>query len=244
MLPPPALSPSEEGPSLHELLSQCATNLTEKAGLGDLPTIYGREQEIDQILTSLASPLKGRIVVTGGPRVGKTAVIQEVAARIQADKCPESLRGSEVWSLSARSIVRAFGVQGWQDRLGQLMEKWSKRSDIILYVEALPATRFAGATADDPFDMAQFLLGQLQSSNSRIVAEGRTQAVQNFLESYQEYKYVLLEVRIADPNSDTAQEIVAQASRDLEKSQKIRIDGSAIEVAIDLTRRFALNESL
>src|SRR5574341_1366443 len=244
MLPPPALSPSEEGPSLHELLSQCATNLTEKAGLGDLPTIYGREQEIDQILTSLASPLKGRIVVTGGPRVGKTAVIQGVAARIQSGRCPEALKGSELWSLNARSILRAFGVRDWHDKLGRLMEKWAERPDIILCVDALPTTLMAGATAEDPYDMAQFLLGQLQSSSNRILAEGRTQAVQSFLEAYQEYKHVLMEVRIPEPPFDVSREIVQKAAEDLEVGQGVKILAEAVVVALDLTRRFALNERL
>ncbi len=244
MLPPPLLPPGEEGPTLHDLLSQCATNLTERAALGDMSTVHGRDQEIDQILTSLASPLKGRIVVTGGARVGKTAVIQGVAARIQSGKCPEALKGSELWSLNARSILRAFGVRDWHDKLGRLMEKWAERPDIILCVDALPTTFMAGATAEDPYDMAQFLLGQLQSSSNRILAEGRTQAVQSFLEAYQEYKHVLLEVRITEPPFDLAREIVQSAAGDLETGQGVDITTEAVDVALDLTRRFALNERL
>ncbi len=230
--------------SLEDLLSRCATNLTEKAAQGDLPAAYDREQEIDQILTSLASPLKGRILVTGGPRVGKTVVIQEVAGRIAAGRCPDGLKGSELWALSARSILRAFGVQDWQDRLGQLMMRWAERPEVLLVVDALPTTLAAGATAEDPFDMAQFLLGQLQSSSNRILAEGRSQAVQVFLEAYPEYKHVLLEIRIPEPPLDVARGIVHHASEDLETSQGIHIDDEAVEVALDLTRRFALSEAL
>jgi len=238
------LPSGEDDLSLHDLLSQCASNLTEKAAQGELPTAYGRDLEIDQIMTSLASPLKGRIVVTGGPRVGKTAVIQGIAARIQAGNCPEALKGSEVWSLSARSILRAFGVRDWHDKLGRLMEKWADRPDVILCVDALPTTLMAGATAEDPYDMAQFLLGQLQSSSNRILAEGRTQAVQSFLEAYAEYKHVLMEVRISEPPLEAARAIVQQAVSDLEASQGVEVAPEAVEVALDLTRRFALNERL
>src|SRR5688500_18153333 len=154
IFPPPLPFPAGGEPdlSLHDLLVQCATNLTEKAAQGELPVVYGRDQEIDQILTSLASPLKGRIEETGGARVGKTAVIQGVADRIQRGKCPEPLKGSELWALSARSILRAFGVRDWHDKLGRLMEKWGDRPDVILYVDALPSTFMAGATAEDPYD--------------------------------------------------------------------------------------------
>jgi len=233
-----------EEPTLHDLLAQCATNLTERAAQRDLPTVYGRDQEIDQILTSLASPLKGRIVVTGGARVGKTAVIQCIATRIQLGNTPDVLKRSELWALSARSILRAFGVRDWHDKLGRLMEKWAARPDVILYVDALPTTLMAGATAEDPYDMAQFLLGQLQSSSNRILAEGRTQAVQTFLDTYPEYKHVLMEVRIAEPPTETAANIVEKAVRDLEQSQKVQVTNDGIESAIDLTRRFALNERL
>ncbi|GAB4469940.1 MAG: hypothetical protein Kow00124_05600 [Anaerolineae bacterium] len=223
---------------------QCAIDLTDKAARGELPTAYGREQEIEQILTSLASPLKGRILVTGAPRVGKTAVIQEVAARIKAGKCPEALRGSELWSLSPRSILRAFGVQGWQEKLGLLMERWAERPDVILYVDALPSIAAAGATMDDPFDMAQFLLGQLQNSGSRILAEGRTGAVASFLGAYPEYKHILLEVKIGEPGITEAQYIIGQAAEDLEIGQGVTIDPEAVGLALDLTRHFALSEAL
>lgn len=246
MIPPQMSFPSGGDPdvSLHDLLAQCATNLTERAAHGELPMVYGRDQEIDQILTSLASPLKGRIVVTGGARVGKTAVIQGVADRITRGKVPDALKGSELWALSARSILRAFGVRDWHDKLGRLMEKWADRADVILYVDALPTTFMAGATAEDPYDMAQFLLGQLQSSSNRILAEGRTQAVQAFLEAYTEYKHVLMDVRVAEPPISQATDMVRQASNDLQVSQNIEIAKSAIDAAIDLTRRFSLNERL
>ncbi len=244
MLPIPAPLSTDSEPTLHDLLVQCATNLTEKAAQGELPVVYGREQEIEQILTSLASPLKGRIIITGGPRVGKTAVIQGVAARVQEGRCADALKGSEVWSLSARSILRAFGVRDWHDKLGYLMEKWVERPEVILCVDALPTTLMAGATAQDPYDMGQFLLGQLQSSNNRILAEGRTQAVQAFLETYAEYKHVLMEVRISEPPLETARMIVQQAAADLEAGQAIQIVPEAIEAAIDLTRRFSLHERL
>lgn len=230
--------------TLHELLARCATNLTEKAAQGELTVAYEREQEVEQILTSLASPLKGRIVVTGGPRVGKTAIIQEVATRIQAGRCPDALKGCELWALSARSILRAFGVQDWQERLGQLMMLWADHPEVILVVDALPTTLSAGATLEDPFDMAQFLLGQLQSSTNRLLAEGRTQAVNVFFEAYPEYRHILMEVRIAEPPLEVARRMVACAAEDLQRQQGIEIDEEAVEAALDLTRRFALHEQL
>lgn len=246
MLPPDVKSEENDDQEvkLHDLLNQCATNLTAKAAADDLPRAHERSQEIEHILTSLASPLKGRIVITGEARVGKTVIIYEVANRLANGDCPDSLRGSELWGLSARSILRAFGVQGWQEHLGGLMEMWATRPDVILYVDALPTTRMAGATAEDPFDMAQFLLGQLQSSDNRILAEGRTQAVRGFFETYPEYKHVLMELKIPNPPLNVARTIVRQASQDLETSQGLSISAEAVESAIDLTRRFALHEEL
>ncbi len=246
MLPLSVPSPGddEEEFTLHELLARCAINLTEKAAQGELIAAYEREQEVEQILTSLASPLKGRIVVTGGPRVGKTAIIQEVAMRIQAGRCPQALKGCELWALSARSILRAFGVQDWQERLGQLMMLWADHPEVILVVDALPTTLSAGATLEDPFDMAQFLLGQLQSSTNRLLAEGRTQAVNVFFEAYPEYRHILMEVRIAEPPLEVARRMVARAAEDLQRQQGVEIDEEAVEAALDLTRRFALHEQL
>ena len=234
----------EQTETLQELLQKCATSLTEKASQGELAKAYGREDETNLILTSLASPLKGRIIVTGGPRVGKTATIKQAVACARAGKCPESLRGSEFWSLSARSILRAFGVAEWQDKLGQLMAKWVEHPEIILVIDALPDTQAAGATAFQPHDMAQFLLGQLQSSENRLLAEGRTPAVNGFLEAYPDYRYLLMDIRIAEPTLEAAHEIVRLASQDLEIAQGVAIRPAACDMALDLTNRFSLDEQL
>ena len=241
---PPTHTGGDEEPTLHSLLIQCATNITDKVAQGDALPTYGRSKEIDQILTSLASPLKGRIVVTGGPRVGKTSVIVGVAAQIHRGECPEALKGTEVWSLSARSILRAFGVRDWHESLGRLMEQWAKHPEVILYVDALPTTQLAGATADDPYDLAQFLLGQLQSSDNRMLAEGQTNAVQAFLTSYPEYKHVLLEIKISESSVDEAQDIVRRAANDLQEAQSAHVTDGAVDAAIDLTRRFSLSQRL
>ncbi|NDJ35441.1 MAG: ATP-dependent Clp protease ATP-binding subunit, partial [Chloroflexi bacterium] len=230
--------------SLHELLSQCAANLTERVARDEVPRAYGRDAEVEQVLTSLASPLKGRILVTGGARVGKTTLINEVARRIQSEDCPQALAGSQLWSLGPRSVLRAFGVRGWQERLGMLLEKWSSHPEVILVVDGLPSLMAAGATMDDPFDMAQFFLGQFQSSETRILAEGRTAQVNNFLTTYPEYKHVLMEVRISEPDTDDARAMIDQATDWLEDRHSILVEPAAVEAALDVTRRFALNEYL
>jgi len=235
---------SERKAQLNAYLEECATNLTKRAAEGDLPMAFGRDQEIEQILASLASPLKGRIILTGGPRVGKTAIISGIANRIQAGDCPEALKDAQVWALSARSILRAFGVNDWQSKLGDLMAIWQAHPEVILYVDALPTTLAAGATEDDPFDMAQFLLGQLQSSDNRILAEGRTAAVRSFLETYPEYKHVLLDVRINELPVDEARDVVEEVCSNLEVTQETEIGQEAIDVALDLTRRFVHDERL
>ncbi|NDJ54574.1 MAG: AAA domain-containing protein, partial [Chloroflexi bacterium] len=229
---------------MDDLLKLCATNLTERASQGILQHAFERDQDVEHIMTALASPLKGRIVVTGGARVGKTAVIHEVAYRLHTENCPESLKGSLLWGLSARSILRAFGIRDWQEKLGLLLQLWIKRPDVILYVDALPSTLMAGATAEDPFDMAQVLLGQLQSSDNRILAEGRTSAVAGFLDAYPEYKHILLEERVPEPKVEQSKRIISQFADAILASQQVQVDELAIHTAIDLTRRFSLNESL
>lgn len=236
--------PDDGARRMRELLEQCAANLTDRARTGELQAAYLRDAEVEQILTSLASPLKGQIVVTGAARVGKTAVIHAAAQRIYRGACPAVLEGSEVWSLSARSILRAFGVLGWQEKLGQLMSLWGSHPEVILYIDALPSTLAAGATMDDPFDMAQFLLGQLQSSDNRLITEGRSDAVAGFLSAYPEFKHILMEVKVTEPDIQAVHDIVHASTEDIHRKEGVRIRPEASEHAIDLTRRFALAEAL
>ncbi len=95
------------------MLAHAAENFT--AEVEHQPEVYLREPEIEQILLALASPLKGKVVVVGPSRVGKTAVAQAAVRRIAQGRCPPPripATPTRTATCGCSSAATAFAIAG------------------------------------------------------------------------------------------------------------------------------------
>lgn len=232
---------------LRSLLSGFAENLTARAQAGGHPGVYLRDSEIDQILQALASPLKGRVVVVGPGRAGKTAVLQSAAARILSGECPPELAGREVWRLTPNSLPGLSARGQWQAALEQLMAEWSKRPDIILYFDEITRAARLGSVYDDEGsaspDVATVLAASLRRLPGLCLAEASENVWRRFADSYSDYEQLFLPVHVEEPDPDRARQIIHRVAEDLAILHGVPIAEAAIERAFDLSQRYALDRA-
>ena len=87
------------------ILDQFGRNLTAEAAEGKLDPVIGRTNEIERVMVVLSRRTKNNPVLIGEPGVGKTAVVEGLAQKIQAGDVPETLKGKQVYSLDLGSMV-------------------------------------------------------------------------------------------------------------------------------------------
>ncbi|MBI3761797.1 MAG: AAA family ATPase [Chloroflexi bacterium] len=242
---PPQPEPGQEA-SLEALLNEVATNLTEQLAGGSHTGVYGRDEQIEQVLQTLASPLKGRVILTGEARVGKTAVIHEAVRRIIRGECPEALKGAQVWATSPAAFIGGYPPGNWMGSLDELMTAWRERPEIILYFDDLAsATGGPGNDDDGPGpDLALTILAHLRRSTGRMMAEAQTEPWRRFVDRYRDYEKIFLTLRLAVPEADAAHEIVNRVCEDLSVLREISIAPEAVNQAYDLTGRYFLDQFL
>src|SRR5579859_1333810 len=149
-MPPHTPPVAAEAADLPALLASFAENLTNRATSGSYGDIYQRDAEITQVLQALASPIKGRVALIGPARVGKTAVVQGVTARIASGDCPPELRGKTVWALTPTSLPGLSARGNWRTLLDQLLNRWAAHPEIILYIDEIArAARLPGGGDED-----------------------------------------------------------------------------------------------
>ncbi|MEK7808662.1 MAG: AAA family ATPase, partial [Chloroflexota bacterium] len=271
MRPPQLLSPDDEDeapeekrktPELREMLANIGEKLTPQAGEGNKPDVYQRGNEVEEILQALASPLKGRVVVLGPMRVGKSAVVQTVVDRIAAGKCPSELKDKEVWRLTPGGLM-SFSTHGnWQRMFDQLLTEWAKHPEIILFfdeiIRAGRLSNFPSGGDDDEFDLgiiphlmrrgggidlATLFATALKRNKGLCIAEAEDNSWRRFCDTYVDYEQLFLPIRVKEPDRGTTRDIVRHVADDLSVLHSIQVTDEAINQTLDLSQRYALDRA-
>src|SRR5918995_970506 len=121
-----------EGKKSSKLLDQFGRNLTK------LAPVIGREIEIERIMHLPPRRTKNNPVLLGEPGVGKTAVVEGLAARITKGEVPELLKNKQIYTLDLAALVAGSKYRGeFEERLKKVMKEITQRGDIILFIDEL-----------------------------------------------------------------------------------------------------------
>src|SRR6478735_1016364 len=143
-----------------------------------LDPVIGRETEIERIMQILSRRTKNNPVLLGEPGVGKTAVVEGLAARINKGEVPELLKNKQIYTLDLAALVAGSKYRGeFEERLKKVMKEITQRGDIILFIDELHNLVGAGA-AEGAIDAASILKpalarGELQTIGATTLDEYR-----------------------------------------------------------------------
>src|SRR3989440_85866 len=170
-------APGEKAKS-SKLLDQFGRNLTKQASEGKLDPVVGRQTEIERVMQILSRRQKNNPVLIGEPGVGKTAVVEGLAARISGNQVPDLLKGKQIYTLDLAALVAGSKYRGeYEERLKKVMKEIMQRGDIILFIDELHNLVGAGA-AEGAIDAASILKpalarGELQTIGATTLDEYR-----------------------------------------------------------------------
>ena len=154
----PAIAPKSEVPVTlpTPTLDQQGRDLTKLARLGKLADAIGRESEIDQIITVLARTQKSNPLLLGDAGVGKTAIIEGLAWRIEQGLVPATLRGKRIIELEMGGLTAGTQLRGqFEERIKKIVEEATHASEVILFIDEIHTVVGAGGSGGSGLDAAQ-----------------------------------------------------------------------------------------
>jgi len=155
-------------------LEQFGTNLNRLACLDKLSPIFGRDEEIEQVLEILSHRERSNsVMLVGEPGVGKTAIVEGLARRIELepDRIPMRLRDAQIVSLQMNALVAGTALRGmFEERLQHIIREVKGRPNLILFVDEAHTMLGAGSAMGAPMDAAEIFKSTLARGEIRMIA--------------------------------------------------------------------------
>src|SRR6476620_3623782 len=189
-----------EGKKSSKLLDQFGRNLTRLAEEGKLDPVIGRETEIERIMQILSRRTKNNPVLLGEPGVGKTAVVEGLAARINKGEVPELLKNKQIYTLDLAALVAGSKYRGeFEERLKKVMKEITQRGDIILFIDELHNLVGAGA-AEGAIDAASILKPALARGELQTIGATTLDEYRKYLQRDSALERRFQQVRVEEPS--------------------------------------------
>ncbi len=220
-------------------LAKYASDLTAKARAGELDPVYGRDDEIRQIVDILMRRRQNNPLLTGEAGVGKTAVVEGLAQRLAAGDVPPSLREVSLWVLDPTLLQAGAGVKGeFEQRLRQVIDEVEKSpKPIVLFVDEVHTLVGAGGTAGTG-DAANLLKPALARGRLRTIGATTWSEYKKYIEKDPALTRRFQTIQVQEPTEDKAVIMLRGISAELEKHHGVLILDAALEAAVSLSHRY------
>ncbi|MEX0972716.1 MAG: ATP-dependent Clp protease ATP-binding subunit [Solirubrobacterales bacterium] len=226
------------GKKSSKLLDQFGRNLTKLAEEGKLDPVIGRETEIERIMQILSRRTKNNPVLLGEPGVGKTAVVEGLAARINNGEVPELLRNKQIYTLDLAALVAGSKYRGeFEERLKKVMKEITQRGDIILFIDELHNLVGAGA-AEGAIDAASILKPALARGELQTIGATTLDEYRKYLERDSALERRFAQIKVDQPSVEDTVKILEGLRERYEQHHHVNITNDALQAAAELADRY------
>jgi ATP-dependent Clp protease ATP-binding subunit ClpC len=236
--------PAGEKSKSSKLLDQFGRNLTKMSTEGKLDPVVGRQTEIERLMQILSRRTKNNPVLIGEPGVGKTAVVEGLAARIATNQVPELLKNKQIYTLDLAALVAGSKYRGeFEERLKKVMKEIMQRGDIILFIDELHNLVGAGA-AEGAIDAASILKPALARGELQTIGATTLDEYRKYLERDAALERRFQQVRVEEPTVDDTVQILRGLRDRYEAHHRVKITDEALKASAELADRYIQDRHL
>jgi type VI secretion system protein VasG len=237
---------TEEGrPGETTALGRFCDDFTAKASAGEIDPVFGRDQEIRQMIDILARRRKNNPIVVGEAGVGKTAVVEGLALRIVEGDVPELLRDVSILGLDMGLLQAGAGMKGeFENRLKSVInEVKASPKPIIMFIDEAHTLIGAGGQAGGG-DAANLLKPALARGELRTVAATTWSEYKKYVEKDPALARRFQPVKLDEPSEETAVLILRGLKKKYEEAHGVVVRDDGIAAAAELSSRYISGRQL
>ena len=243
----PGEASNATGPSggKENALQKYTIDLTERARLGELDPVTGRDEEVRQMVDILMRRRQNNPILVGEAGVGKTAVVEGLAQRIANGDVPPSLKGVQLRTLDVGLLQAGASMKGeFENRLRTLLDEVQASTiPIIIFIDEVHTLIGAGGQAGTG-DAANLLKPALARGALRTIGATTWAEYKKYIEKDPALTRRFQLIQIQEPNEAKAINMLRGVAEKLERHHKVRISDDAIAAAVNLSHRYIPSRQL
>jgi len=228
-----------------EALDTYCVNLNEKAREGKVDPLIGRAAEVERSIQVLCRRTKNNPLLVGDPGVGKTAIAEGLARKIEDGEVPDVLAGSTIYSLDMGALLAGTRYRGdFEERLKQVVKELEAHEDAILFIDEIHTVIGAGATSGGAMDASNLLKPALASGTLRCMGSTTYKEYRQHFEKDRALVRRFQKIDVNEPTLEDTVKILKGLKTYYETFHRLRYTDAAIKSAVELSARYITDRKL
>ena len=222
---------------------QYCTNLNDLAKDGHINDIVGRDKEIYQIVKVLNRKEANNILLIGETGVGKTAIIEGLAHRIQNGLALSTICDKTILRLNISEMMGGTQFRGiFEERFSSLFKDLKKRENTILFIDNFH--KFSSERKDEEFNITTLLLPYLQETSVNVIISSTYDGYRKSLEKNHELLRRFQKIDILPPTKEECKNILMYQKEFYEKHHNVIFNEEVIDTILTLSKRYITDRNL
>ena len=227
---------------LPPFLKHFATNLNYYARQDKIPPLFGRTVEMQQVMEILCHRERANsVMLIGEPGVGKTAIVEGLARRIEfePESVPVRLRDVQVVNLQMNSMVAGTMLRGmFEDRIQNVIREIKEHPNLILFVDEVHTMIGAGSALGAPSDAANVFKSVLARGEVRMIGATTLSEYKEYIQEDEALARRFRTVHVKEPDLEETRRIIFNLRPRLERNYSVKVLDEAVDTAIEMSPRY------
>lgn len=223
----------------HKFLDSFCTNLSQRAREGKLDNIIGREKEIARAIQILSRRQKNNPCLIGEPGVGKTAVAEGIAQKIEKHEVPFHIADKQIYLLDLTALVAGTQFRGqFESRVKALVEEVKEAGNIILFIDEVHSLVGTGDSGEGSMNAANILKPALSRGEIQVIGATTFAEYRKYIEKDGALERRFQPVTVNEPSIEDTYKILLGIRKYYEDHHKVRISDEMLHTCVVLSERY------
>jgi ATP-dependent Clp protease ATP-binding subunit ClpA len=220
-------------------LENFTTNLLQKALDKKIDPLIGRTDELDRVMQILCRRRKNNPILVGDPGVGKTAIAEGLALKINDKSVPDLLENCELFSLDMGALLAGTKYRGdFEQRLKDVINALESKENALLVIDEIHTVVGAGATTSGSMDASNILKPALSSGDIKCIGTTTYEEYKNHFDKDRAFSRRFEKVEVSEPTLDEATQILTGLKPLYEEHHGLSYPAAVIEAAAYLSDKY------